>query len=178
MTATPTAVWKLPLYDGTEAAGLKTIANALSNALESSMNANSISFFLSYSSLAALQANTTAAKGQHAIVEGDPTASNNGDYQWTGSTWIARSVAPFAEAAGTGSNTAGAYTTITFPAGRFTVPPIITGNTIGAQPAIFHVNSSGVTATSAQVGGFVGQSAVASSWQWRAVQMTATSAAG
>lgn len=84
---------------------------------------------------------------------------------------------PYAMASGSGSNGAGATATITFPAGRFSQPPNITGSTTGGLVRVFQVISR--TSTSAVVGGFdLGGNAVAASWTWVAVQMTPSAANG
>jgi hypothetical protein len=75
-------------------------------------------------------------------------------------------------AAGSGSNAVGAYTTITFPAGRFSAPPMIVGSTTGTVVRSVHFDS--VTATSALAAGFnhAGSVDIASSWMWHAIQVT------
>ena len=94
MAASPTPDWQLPLYDGTESGGLKTIANALSNALESALNLFKTKigwgFLGPYTSLSALNAVPGTFIGQHATVSGSATASENGDYIWSGSAWVIR----------------------------------------------------------------------------------------
>lgn len=89
MTATPTPIWSLPLYDGSEDAGLQTIANTLSNALESALTlaANKFGFAI-YATQSALNAAPGTALWQHAVVNADPTAANNGEYTWNGTAWV------------------------------------------------------------------------------------------
>lgn len=123
----------------------------------------------------------TGYTGQEAYVYNDTTANNVGKYIWTGSSWIrmwhAGSTA-FAEATGTGINATGFNTTVTFPAGRFTVAPIVmvtnTGNSTWAT------NAQNITATNCQIAGYnpATGTAVASTWSWHAIQMTPTTAAG
>jgi hypothetical protein len=85
---------------------------------------------------------------------------------------------PYAEAAGTGSNLTGSNTTVTFPAGRFTVAPIVmvtnTGNSTWAT------NAQNITSTNCQIAGYnpATGTAVAATWSWHAIQMTPTTAAG
>jgi hypothetical protein len=84
---------------------------------------------------------------------------------------------PFASAAGANSNLVGAFKAITFPASRFTVAPLVFLTMNGAVAGIGIVGSP--TSSGCNAGGFSsGGSAVASSWNWFAVQMTATSASG
>ena len=45
-------------------------------------------YFSAFDTLANLQASTGAKTGQVAKVMNDPTAANNGDYRYTGSTWV------------------------------------------------------------------------------------------
>jgi hypothetical protein len=97
------------------------------------------------------------------------------------STWarlFRRGHFPYAMAAGAGSNPASAYTTVTFPVGRFTVVPWVTAMSNGVQPAIINVGS--ISNTSMEIAGFSGANniAVQSNWYWIAVQMTPTSATG
>ena len=71
----------------------------------------------------------------------------------------------------------GAYTTVNFPAGRFTVPPLIQATCFGT--VMLATGYTDVTTTSAKIAGFAsGGTAAASSWSWTAIQMTSTSAAG
>lgn len=94
----------------------------------------------------------------------------------TGTGWRSTGV-PYAMASGSGSNATGGTATITFPVGRFTVPPNLSGSTIGNLVRVFHIIS--VTKDQAVVGGFdFGGNAIAASWHWTAVQMTPTAAAG
>lgn len=121
---------------------------------------------------------TTATAGQQANVVADPTSAYNRVWYATGSGWVhsTNPAEPFAFAAGAGANAAGAYATVNLPVGRFTQPPLVYGKTRGALPAIFHTST--ITATTSQVAGFVGTSAVAAQWDWYAIQMTPDSAAG
>lgn len=84
---------------------------------------------------------------------------------------------PFAQAAGSGSNNAAAFGTINFPAGRFTVAPSLSFSIKSLPPGIMYVSS--VTKDSASVGGLNSSgTAIATTFDWQAVQMTPTAAAG
>lgn len=153
--------------------------NALATALNTALSKTA---FNPYPTLAALNAAPGTVLDQHASVNADPTAANNGDYAWSGSAWIQTRIATqgrgsFAEASGVGSNAAGAYGAVTFPAGRFTVAPLVTLQILGSAVAFPLITS--VTATGFSGGAFSsGGSAVAGSWNWHAIQMTSTAAAG
>jgi hypothetical protein len=117
--------------------------------------------------------------GQVAIVDADPTASNNRLWYGTGTGWThsLSGGTPFAEASGVGSNPNGAFGAVTFPTGRFTVPPLVFLQILGGAVAFPLITS--VTATGFSGGAFSsGGSAVAGTWNWQARQMTATTAAG
>jgi len=97
-------------------------------------------------------------------------------WRYTSGAWV-RSLPgqPFAQAAGISPGGSG-FITVSFPAGRFTQPPIVTaqiasgsGGAIGATILI-----NGVTTNDFQI-----RSSVASlPMHWQAVQMTLSSAAG
>lgn len=132
-----------------------------------------------FPTLAALNLWTTAVPFQRAKVFNDTL--NNDEYVWSGLKWVRsyvlNGVGPYAEAAGSGTNTAGAFATITFPVGRFSVPPLVFLTMTGAVAAIGIATT--ITAANCQAGGFsTGGSAIASSWMWHAIQMTPTAAAG
>ena len=57
---------------------------------EADTKINSVSggYFAAFDTLANLQASTGAKTGQVAKVMSDPTATNNGDYRYTGSAWV------------------------------------------------------------------------------------------
>jgi|SRR5690625_2712442 len=92
--------------------------------------------------------------------------------------------APFAEAAGlvpiTMSGTS-ALQTVVFPAGRFTVPPVLTfgrsHNGASGAAGIPAANPVSVDATKAVIGVYGNYTGTVTVW-WRAVQMTPTSASG
>lgn len=84
---------------------------------------------------------------------------------------------PYAMAAGIGSNAAGAQTTVIFPAGRFTVAPIVLVTNLGFSSSI--TNAQGSTPVNCRIAGYnTAGTAIASDWSWTAIQMTPTSAAG
>lgn len=91
--AAPTPNWSLPLYDGTEPGVLKTLLNALSNAVESALNTFKSKMGWGtlgpYTSLAALTAVTPDHDGQKASVAGSATASENGTYTSASGAWTA-----------------------------------------------------------------------------------------
>lgn len=134
------------------------------------------------------------ALGQVALVDADPTAANNRLWYGTGAGWThsLNGSTPFAEATGVAnySGTGGGSSaplfwdnavTITFPTGRFTVPPVVfvSGNAESAA-VVWPWVASAPTLTSVTVAGLrIGTTPISSmSFSWRAVQMTATSAAG
>lgn len=131
------------------------------------------------------------APGQHATVYADPTPANNGDYAWNGTAWVRR-MAPFAMATGVvqsanagGSSAPPVYwdggTLINFPAGRFTVAPVVTV-TLQDDPVsgISWVATYSTTATQtvARVLRIGGPPTASYKIGWTAIQMTPTSAAG
>lgn len=184
MTTAPTPVWRIPLFGVGDTIGpLAGVFNSQSNALETALNSLQANAFTFIDTLAHLNlpANAGTKVGQKATVNADPTATNNGDYAWSGSVWvqtrITGSFTPFAIAAGTGTNPAGNFGAVVFPTGRFTVPPLITLQILGGAVAFPLITS--VTATGFSGGAFnSGGSAIAGSWNWTAVQMTPTAAAG
>lgn len=122
---------------------------------------------------------TTARYGQEALVFADSTTAYRRAWFWNGTAWThsLNASVPFAMAAGSGSNPGGASAAVTFPAGRFTVAPLVTmantGSTVSAM------NASSITTSGANMGGYnAAGSAIATNFMWVAVQMTATSAAG
>jgi hypothetical protein len=122
---------------------------------------------------------TTASYGQAALVIGDATAAYNRVWYFNGASWThsLNTSNAFAEATGASSNPNGASTAVTLPAGRFTVAPLITfgvTGTVAVMPIAQSITTSGFNAAGFNAAG----SAIASTWTWRAVQMTATTAAG
>lgn len=90
---------------------------------------------------------------------------------------------PFAMAAGavsiaSAASNGGSSTSVTFPSGRFSVAPIVTV-TIGGSTR-FNIGTSSVTASgfTVRVDNFTSGTALASTAQWEAVQMTSGAAAG
>jgi hypothetical protein len=129
----------------------------------------------------ALLQTVTGKAGQTAVVTSDATAAYNRMWFWstTSSTWVhaLNNATPFAEASGVGSNPNGGFGAVTFPAGRFTVAPLVFLQILGGGVAFPLI--SGVTATGFSGGAFnSGGSAVAGSWNWHARQMTPAAAAG
>lgn len=111
-------------------------------------------------------------------------------YYWDGSAWQNDGV--FAQAAGlalvSGSSVAAngiVGTSITFPAGRFTQPPIVTfsiGGFVSFSALVFPKHPSSVTTSGATLN-VINASGGTATWAslpltWTAVQMTPTSAAG
>jgi hypothetical protein len=128
----------------------------------------------------ALLNTVTGSAGQTAVVTSD-TAANNRMWFWsaTSNTWVhaLNNSTVFAEATGVGSNPNGAYGAVTFPAGRFTVAPLVYLQILGSAVAFPLITS--VTTTGFSGGAFSsGGSAVAGSWNWHAIQMTPTTAVG
>lgn len=122
---------------------------------------------------------TVGALGQVAIVDADPIVANNRLWYGTGTGWThsLNGAVPFAAASGAGSNPASFYGAVTFPTGRFTVAPLVFLQILGSGVAFPLITS--VTATGFSGGAFnSGGTAVAGNWNWHAVQMTATAAAG
>ena len=161
----------LRVYAGTSA------ANGGSNVLTETYQMTAMrGGVVPFRTLAELTAWTSATSGQVAYVIGGNL------YEATGSAWAMQT---FAEAAGSvtfGSSGGANYldVAVSFPAGRFTQPPLVL---VGTQ-----ANTSGSTLSAAAVnvttGGFTARMAFAGGWistytiPWHAVQMTPTSAAG
>lgn len=93
MSTGATTKWNIPLFGDTDAVApiqtpLNSQANALDTALTNAINAGG--FMGPFPSLATLNlpANAGTVVGQHASVNGDSTARNNGDYRWNGTVWV------------------------------------------------------------------------------------------
>ena len=85
---------------------------------------------------------------------------------------------PLNVSAGSVSTSASAQVTVTFPAGRFSVTPIITAEVIG-HPNVCVTYTTSPSSTSFQIGAFTtGGARVAGTVHWQAVQMTSGSAGG
>jgi hypothetical protein len=132
----------------------------------------------------ALLSTVTGQPGQHATVTADGTAANNGDYVWIpGSPGAWRRGGPVAMAAGvvtSGSNTTGVVA-ITFPAGRFAVPPVLfftatnySANVVVGLPG--SVTTSGANVSSYNIA--TGANVSGIGFTWTAIQMSPTTAAG
>jgi hypothetical protein len=110
MSTGATTAWNIPLFgDNDFVTPIQTPLNAQANALDTALtNAiNKAGFRGPYPDLATLNlpANVGTAVGQHATVNADATAVNNGDYIWTGSAWVLQ----------------GAWISLGTPANSFTV---------------------------------------------------------
>lgn len=131
---------------------------------------------LTFATAAALPA--TSFPGQRAYVNADP-GGGNGAYVSDGTGWKRTwsPGTPYAEAAGAGSNNANA-TTVTFPAGRFTAPPIVTVTNNGGS--VYFTNAQNVTKNNCVIAGYddAGNPVNGATWNWEAKQMTPTSGAG
>ena len=186
--ASPTVPWGIPQFDDNSPfAPVQAPLNAQSAALNVALNNGA---FMPYATKALLDAAPGTRVGQHASVHADGTAANNGDYRWSGLAWERLSTT-FAEAAGVanfsgtgGSSSAPIYwdnaVTVTFPAGRFTQPPIVTVSPRQTSAIVWPIISTaptvnGFTVQGVRVGGLTTS---AMSFSWHAVQMTASSAAG
>ena len=177
--ADPTVPWGIPLFDdNTPFAPIQAPFNSQSAALNDALSDGA---FAPYTTKALLDAAPGARVGQHATVYADGTPHKNGDYKWGGSAWIqtfsTSSGLPFAMASGSATNTDGASKTVTFPPGRFTVPPRVTMANTG--PSVSSLNAQSVTTDGFSGGGYNSSGiGIASSWFWIAVQMTPTSTDG
>lgn len=100
-------------------------------------------------------------------------------YVWSGSAWLRRQ-APYAIAVGSQAITGPAGTTITFPAGRFTVAPVIVGTvTAAAGGAVSVPWITGITSSSCLARIFtLGSASISGTIEWTAIQMLSGSAAG
>ncbi|MGM7422785.1 Gp37-like protein [Cellulosimicrobium sp. CpK407] len=95
--------------------------------------------------------------------------------------WVKAGDQPFAQAAGRNAVAASGITTITFPAGRFTVTPVVTAvvlSTTGDQVSVVFTSAPSATSFEARLFTIVGASRIAGAIAWTAVQMTPTSAIG
>ncbi|MEO7018350.1 MAG: hypothetical protein ABI067_17720 [Leifsonia sp.] len=99
----------------------------------------------------ALLNTVTGVTGQHATVRGDATLANNGDYTWNGTLWAKSApivyMGTFTDATTIATGTSH-NTTITFPAGMFTVAPTVL---VMPASARFTPGVSSITTTSAIV---------------------------
>jgi hypothetical protein len=118
--------------------------------------------------------------GAVAEVFADTTTANNRLWYWNGTGWVwnLNGAIPFATASGRGSNAAATLGIISFPAGRFTVAPIVIATTADVTPGPIPYVAS-ITTTGGNVSSVNGTGTViAGSWNWIAIQMTPTAAAG
>lgn len=154
-----------------------TLAESMATALDK-LNEQS---FPRYATRSALPSSNVKPR-QHATVYADPTAGNNGDYYWNGTSWVAIGI--FAEAAGTvtlsssvGSGQFGAVN-VTFPSNRFTQPPILSITPSNSRVTAAYSNKT-TTGFRVDVGNWSGATANQPiTFDWMAKQMTAASAAG
>lgn len=96
----------------------------------------------------------------------------------TPSTLANRNYAPYSEAAGRSTTVAGGTITVTFPSGRFSVPPIVlTGSVIHPNVSVTYIDT--VTTTGFNLRAFtIGGGQIAATVDWHAVQMTSSAAPG
>ena len=185
--ADPTVPWGIPLFDdNTPFAPIQAPFNSQSAALNDALTAGA---FQPYATKALLDAAPGTRAGQHASVYADGTAAYNGDYRWSGSAWRQvfgdDSGSPFAMAAGRAyvyaAANSGASETVTLPAGRFSVAPIITVS-MGADPEYQQDHFLSVwskTSTSFVVAiSNPGATNAGVDFEWIAVQMDTEAAAG
>lgn len=105
---------------------------------------------------------------------------------WNGSSWSAWTqlpIAPHAEAAGvvtvtSMTNGATRTATVTFPAGRFSVAPIVKVTPNTGAPDNVYASASGVSASGMTVAGHRKDSTTTLAVWWHAIQMTPSAAAG
>lgn len=176
---TPTSPWNIPLFSvGDTLPSLEAVLNSQSNALNTALNSiAATSFGIPFATYSLLSAAPGTVVGQHASVNADGTAANNGDYVWSGSTWIKG--APYATAAGFATVAATGVTTITFPTGRFAVAPEVFAYGLVAASVSVAYTSAASTTTSFGVRLFtLGGAQIGGSVYWFAVQQALGSAAG
>lgn len=118
---------------------------------------------------------------QHATVYADPTAANNGDYYWNGTTWAP--IGLFAVAAGQAStndisNGATKSVNISFPSGRFSqIPRLLFGS--GHSRITMGYTTISTTGATINFSNFSGGPASGNiTCDWEAVQMSSASANG
>jgi len=187
--ADPTVPWGIPLFDdNTPFAPIQAPFNTQSAALNDALSSGS---FMPYATKALLDTAPGTRVGQHASVYADGTVANNGDYRWSGTVWIqtwgSASGLPFRMSAGVTvakvtSPSSPEVLTVVFPAGRFTVPPVVTAvnaiSDVGVDP-IGLISIHLISATQMSLKYVVpGPNAQIVAANWTAVQMTPTSAAG
>lgn len=86
MSTGATTNFQIPLFgDADFVTPIQTPLNSQSNALDAALTKSA---FLPYPTLAALNLVPGTIVGQHATVNADTTASNNGDYVWSGAAWL------------------------------------------------------------------------------------------
>ena len=104
---------------------------------------------------------------------------SNGGVKWR-VFHAGNATAPYRMAAGAVSSSNGTYATVTFPAGRFNVAPIVTVSEVATAGNVVvpyipgNVSTSGFTVAGFTLGG----ANVATTFHWHAIQMTSGSAAG
>lgn len=118
---------------------------------------------------------------QHATVYADPTAANNGDYYWNGSSWLP--IGLFAVSAGQAStsdisNGQTKSVNITFPSGRFSQVPRVVATCNNSRITI-GIASTSTTGATLNFSNFSGGAASGSvTGDWHAMQMSSASANG
>lgn len=86
---TPTTPWNIPLFSvGDTIPSLEGVLNSQSNALNTALNSLQLTSYLQYGTRSAMNAVPGTVVRQHATVNADSTAGNNGDYIWSGSSWV------------------------------------------------------------------------------------------
>ena len=154
----PTTTWGLPLWDDTpNVTPLEEFFNSISNAMDDAATTINTtaqnSGFKQFATKAAMDAAPGTAAGQHAVVTADSTQAHNSDWRWNGSAWVPNRgpfsmyITFFSDGGAIGVDAA-RNQTVSFPAGKFTQPPIVfvTGNN-----ARFNYSVSGITTTSATI---------------------------
>lgn len=69
-------------------APLETVFATMASSIQTALTNRNTNEFLIYATLSALNAVPGTVIGQHAYVNADGTASNNGDYYWNGTSWV------------------------------------------------------------------------------------------
>lgn len=132
----------------------------------------------------ALLDTVTGTLGQTAVVTSDATTAYNRMWFWSSTGWVhsLNTSTPFAEAFGTGTYPsigagASANVAVSFPAGRFTVPPIVFV-TPDSSRLTGSYNSITTSGANANLGNWSPGAAGGGAFSWHAVQMKSASAAG
>lgn len=93
MSTGATTKFNIPLFgDDDFVTPIQSPLNSQSNAMETALVKGAYQTFPDYATLT-LPANAGTIAGQHAYVNADSTVTNNGDYVWSGSAWVAAALA-------------------------------------------------------------------------------------